>query len=328
MRSSISMKSWKTIISLSALIFLLFALTVFGLSFKGVSMPSSLSSPASPARATYSPTNQSFYQMAASAAEPENFTIIALPDTQFYAANINGVGAKIFSNQTQWVANNVESLRIAFVTHEGDIVDDGGSASQWEIAAQSMSYLDTGNVPWEVLPGNHDFINDPGLVNYNTYFGYGNFSSRSWYGGAYPANTNTNNFAFFSGGNDDYLIFNFQYRPSDAVLVWANNTIAAYPNRRVIVTTHDYMNVDGSRTTEGNHIWNGFVAPHANQVFLVLCGHNHGEARRTDVVNGHTVYQLLADYQSRTNGGNGWLRILQFRPAEGQSTGENVLAIP
>jgi hypothetical protein len=136
-----------------------------------------------------SPTlpNQSTSQMATIAAGPENFTIIALPDTQFYAANINGVGSNIFSNQTQWVTNNVESLKIAFVTHEGDIVDNGGNAAQWKTAAESMHYLDAGNVPWEVLPGNHEFLNDPSLVNYNTYFGYGNFSSRSWYGGAYPA---------------------------------------------------------------------------------------------------------------------------------------------
>jgi predicted esterase len=256
------------------------------------------------------------YPFGSSAVEPEDFTIIALPDTQFYAANVNGVGAEIFRNQTQWVASNRDGLKIVFVTHEGDIVDNGGIIPQWEIAAESMSYLDAATVSWEVLPGNHDSLNDPGLVNYNRYFGYGNFSGRSWYGGAYPANTNTNNFAFFSGGEDDYLIFNFQYHPSDEVLALANNTIAEYPNRRVIVTTHDYLNVDGSRTTEGNHIWNNFVTPHADQVFLVLCGHNHGEARRTDVANGHTVYQLLADYQTRTNGGNGWLRILQFCPAE------------
>jgi hypothetical protein len=42
----------------------------------------------------------------------------------------------------------------------------------------------------------------------------------------------------------------------------------------------------------------------------------HGEARRSDVVNGHTVYQILSDYQSRTNGGDGWLRILSFHPTE------------
>jgi predicted esterase len=256
-----------------------------------------------------------FFITVTSALEPENFTVIALPDTQFYASDIN-VGIKIFGNQTQWVANNVKNLKITFVTHEGDIVDNGGSVSQWKNAAVSMKNLDSGNVSWEVLPGNHDFLNDPNLINYNTYFGYGNFSSRSWFGGAYPVNTNTNNFALFSGGNDKYLIINFQYEPSDAVLSWANNIIAAYPNRRVIVTTHEYLNVDGSRSTEGNHIWNGFVAPHADQVFLVLCGHNHGEARRTDIVNGHAVFQLLADYQERTNGGNGWLRILEFRPSE------------
>jgi hypothetical protein len=49
MKSSISMKSWKTTISLSGLLFLMFALTVLSWSFVGVSMPSSLSSPASPA---------------------------------------------------------------------------------------------------------------------------------------------------------------------------------------------------------------------------------------------------------------------------------------
>ena len=127
---------------------------------------------------------------------------------------------------------------------------------------------------------------------------------------------NANNYELFSGGGDDYLIFHFQYHPSDAVLAWANSTIAGYPDRRVIVVTHDYLNVDGSRTTEGNHIWSSFVAPHADQVILVLCGHNHGEARRSDTVNGFVVPQLLADYQSRTNGGNGFLRILKFSPSQ------------
>jgi hypothetical protein len=58
------------------------------------------------------------------------------------------------------------------------------------------------------------------------------------------------------------------------------------------------------------------VAPHADQVVLVLCGHNHGEAKRVDTVNGFSVPQLLADYQSRTNDGNGFLRILKFSPSQ------------
>ena len=99
-------------------------------------------------------------------------------------------------------------------------------------------------------------------------------------------------------------------------MAWANSTLAGYPDRRVIVVTHDYLNIDGTRTTEGNHIWSSFVAPHADQVMLVLCGHNHGEAKRSDTVNGFVVPQLLADYQSRTNGGNGYLRILKFSPSQ------------
>ena len=263
--------------------------------------------------ATGDPTtmNQSSPQLQS----PWNFSVIVLPDTQFYSQSY----PSIFDNQTQWIVNTEASLNTVFVTHEGDIVNVASTTSQWNNANHSMSKLDD-NVPYAVLPGNHDGTNvgstGENLDNYNTYFPFSRFSGQPWYGGAYN-NVNSNSFELFSGGADDYLIFHFQYHPSDAVLAWANATIASYPYRRVIVTTHDYMNVDGSRSTEGNHIWNNFVAAHADQVFLVLCGHNHGEARRTDTVNGHAVYQLLADYQEGyPNGGNGWLRILEFQPAE------------
>jgi pimeloyl-ACP methyl ester carboxylesterase len=249
---------------------------------------------------------------------PWNFSVIALPDTQLYSQSYPA----IFTNQTQWIVDTAASLNTVFVTHEGDIVNTYSATSQWNNANSSMSKLD-GIVPWAVLPGNHDGNNVGGtgenLVNYNTYFPFSRFSGQPWYGGAYN-NVNSNSFELFSGGADDYLIFHFQYHPSNAVLAWANATIADYPGRRVIVTTHDYMNVDDSRTTEGDHIWNSFVAAHADQVFLVLCGHMHtssdGEARRTDFVNGHAVYQLMANFQDYPNGGNGWLRILDFRPVE------------
>jgi hypothetical protein len=241
---------------------------------------------------------------------PDNFTIIALPDTQFYSAS----HPEIFESQTQWVVINAQSMNIVFVTHEGDIVNDYSSLSQWNNANNSMSKLDAGNMSYGVLPGNHD--GSPlYLSNFNKFFDYSRFNGKSWYGGAYQ-NENTNNFELFHSGQDNYLIFHFQYDPSDQVLTWANSTLQNYPNRRVIVTTHSYLNVDGSRTDIGNRIWQNFVAPHADQIFLVLCGHNHGETQRTDIVNGHTVYQIMADYQDRTNGGNGWLRTLEFNPVE------------
>jgi hypothetical protein len=241
------------------------------------------------------------------------FTIIVLPDTQFYSQTYPA----IFANQTQWIVNNVEDMNVLFVLHEGDIVDNDVPA-QWTNANTSMSLLD-GHVPWAVLPGNHDGTDVGGpsedLTNYNTYFPYSRFSDETWYGDAYNS-INTNSYMLFSAGYDDYIIFNFQYHPSDAVLAWANMTIEAYPDRRAIVVTHSYLDTDGERTAEGDDIWDGFVSHHADQVFLVLCGHMHGEAKRQDTVDGNVVYQVLADYQTRANGGDGWLRILEFHPEE------------
>jgi len=250
-----------------------------------------------------------FYQPGIEAPSTPDFTIIMLPDTQYYSQSY----PQIFDNQTQWIVNNKESMNIVFVTHEGDIVEIYGDLAQWQNANNSMSKLDN-VVPWGILPGNHDGVG-VNLTNYNTYFGYERFSGKSWYGGAYQ-NDNANSYQLFSVGADDYLVFHFQYAPSDDVLAWANATISNYPNRRVIVVTHDYLGTDGSRSTNGEAIWQKFVKPHADQIFLVLGGHATAEARRTDIVDGHVVYQLLADYQSRSNGGNGWLRILRFSPVE------------
>jgi hypothetical protein len=258
-----------------------------------------------------------FYQLGTEEERAPNvapFSLVVLPDTQVYSQSY----PFILDNQTRWIVDNDVNMNMLFVLHEGDIVNSDVVA-QWANANSSMSRLD-GHVPWAVLPGNHDGTNvgtpSENLANYNTYFPYSRFGGETWYGDAYNS-INTNSYVLFSGGEDEYIVFNFQYHPSDAVLAWASTTIATYPNRRAIVVTHDYLNnTDGTRTTEGNHIWNNFVSIHADQIFLVLCGHMHGEARRQDTVNGHVVYQVLADYQTRDNGGNGWLRILEFHPAE------------
>ena len=71
------------------------------------------------------------------------------------------------------------------------------------------------------------------------------------------------------------------------------------------------MNIDGTFTGNGNNIYNALKGN--IELFLFLCGHNHDEARRSDTYNGHTIYSVLADFQDYPNGGNGWLRIMEFR---------------
>ena len=57
------------------------------------------------------------------------------------------------------------------------------------------------------------------------------------------------------------------------------------------------------------------AVPNPNLHFM-LSGHVHDESRRIDIVNGQPVFQMLADYQDRASGGEGWLRILRFVPAD------------
>ena len=242
----------------------------------------------------------------------DKFTIIVLPDTQYYSDDYPW----IFENQTRWIAENKESRNIVFVTHLGDLVDHWWSIEEWENANTSMSKLE--GLPFGVFPGNNDGIGTSNeLTNYNNYFGFSRFNNESWYGGAYQ-NVNTNNYQLFSAGGDDYLIFHIQFNPSDNILVWAGDVIDQYPGRRVIVSTHDFVHgfyPTISRSTIGRIIWKKLVEPHADQIFLVLSGHYENEVRITSLVEDNFVHQLLSDYQGRSNGGDCWLRIIEFFPS-------------
>ena len=240
----------------------------------------------------------------------EDFTIIVLPDTQYYSERY----PEVFDNQTQWIVDNIESMNIVFVTHLGDVVDDWDVIEQWENANHSMSKLD-GNVPWGILAGNHDGVG-PEQTNYEKYFGYDRFINQSWYGGAYQNNSKSN-YQLLSAGGDDYLILHLQYDPSDDILEWASNVIDDYPFRRVIVSTHDYiLGGYGWRSYFGKRIYDKLVSEYADQIFLVLCGHVDVVDTRTQEVNGYVIHELVFDYQEQSNGGNGWLKILEFSPSQ------------
>ena len=66
------------------------------------------------------------------------------------------------------------------------------------------------------------------------------------------------------------------------------------------------------------NVWNQLVFDNCN-IDFVLNGHYHGEARRVDNNTcGEPVHQILADYQGRIKGGDGWLRMMTFKPAQNQ----------
>jgi hypothetical protein len=251
-------------------------------------------------------------QTASANPSSENFTIVALPDTQFYSESYPG----IFENQTEWIVQHKDENNIVFVTHLGDIVNVSSQDYQWQNADNAMSILDN-KVPYGILPGNHD-----GYANYERYFPASRYAGYSYWGGSYDPKSvislspNMNNYQLFSVGGMDFIALNLGYAPPDDVLSWADNVLNKYSDRRAIISTHGYLDSDGSRISWiGDRIWENLVVSHKN-VFLVLCGHVSGEAERSDNLGNRTVYQLLADYQYQDNGGDGWLRIMEFVPSE------------
>lgn len=102
--------------------------------------------------------------LSAQLALAENFTVIALPDTQQYALDY----PEIYLAQTQWIADNIQNLNVQFVTHHGDVVGIGTAPEhvlQWENARAALDILDATNIPVGVCIGNHDIWGTDGDIN-------------------------------------------------------------------------------------------------------------------------------------------------------------------
>lgn len=262
-----------------------------------------------------------FFLLAGFVLAREPFSVVVLPDTQYYAEKFPAT----YVAQTQWIRDNVEEENIKFVMHLGDLVQDyNDSEEQWRVADRAHRLLD-GIVPYSVLPGNHDLGRvDQQLTRetrlYNTYFGPRRFADCSWYGGHW-GETNDNNFCTFEAGGMKFLVVSLEYAPRDEVLAWARGVTKEHPEHRVLVATHCYMRPSGrdSKTggdlgNSGEGVWEKFVRRSGN-VFLVSSGHVLGVARQTSINDaGRRVHETLVDYQGLPNGGNGWLRILRFVP--------------
>ena len=259
-----------------------------------------------------------------------DFTLIGLPDTQYYTGVLNGGTNAIFKTQTKWIVDQRANRNIVDVVHLGDCTqngDNGGNPIEWQRADTAMRAIEnpaTGlpaGIPYGICVGNHDQTPEGDASGpttlYNQYFGVSRFASRSYYGGHYGSK-NENHYHFFSASGLDFIVLFLEYdtTPDAAVLDWADNVLAAYPNRRAIVASHYIINAGnpGSFGPQGQAIYDALKD--RPNLFLMLCGHvTTPEGRRVDVFEGRTVYTVLSDYQNRSNGGNGWLRIYEFSPA-------------
>lgn len=278
------------------------------------------------------------YAMAAEDNAP--FTVVVLPDTQYYAA----AHPEILEAQVQWIVRRRAAERIALVVHEGDIVDSD-EARQWESASRSLHQLD-GVVPYVLSAGNHDYRRRGKQVSressINAYFPPVGFADDPWFKGTFERGHIENSFEIVATPGGSWLILSLEFGPRDAVLTWADQIAKRHADLPAIVVTHAYLASDATRfdhvarpdqmwnphrylddahpgeVNDGEEIWRKLVSKNDNILF-VLCGHDlvDGVARLTSRrSDGTSVSQLLANYQTTALGGEGFLRLMRFFPDE------------
>ena len=263
------------------------------------------------------------------------FSIVVIPDTQGYVREDWGK-LEMFDAQTHWILKNREAMGIRAVLHVGDITNNN-SPSEWERAKSSLSGLN-GAVTWLPAVGNHDIgYAGPEHSLIDDYFPESDLAlSPGWGGKMLGENCY---WAEFEQAGQKYLLLSLNFGPSDKMLAWADGVIEGHPDHKVILVTHEYVtpegtlssakskknatfygkHTDGSARNPGQAVWEKHVRKHKNY-FMVVCGHYDGLGARNEMKgdHGNTVHQMMSNYQYSARGGNGYLRVLRFVPAEGK----------
>lgn len=200
------------------------------------------------------------------------------------------------------------------------------------------------NIPHGTVMGNHDDIppsahNLPYQQNYLDNFGPQVFRGRKWYAGASPSGAANYQRLTHKGVKLAFLNFSIDHPQSE--IDWAENILRQNRDTIFIIGTHRYMYdfklaagrygevvdlfgnpvvvednpVPGAvNPNNGQALFDKLVRRHPN-ILMIHAGHFHSEWLRFDPSptelnpNGQRIIQILTDYQSTRNGGDGWLRI-------------------
>ena len=277
----------------------------------------------------------------AAAASISSFGVMLMPDTQFYSRYataaegnqfMNRYGSEPYATQTAWLAQNAKALGIPFVIHLGDVVDQQDKSAQWTVADAAMKTLETAQVNYSILAGNHDVTNGCGFSGvqndctdaqrnlaaepYLQWFPKTRAQAQSTFvsrdaSGFHEAHI------FTTPQGQKFMSLALSWRVSDAGIAWARGVIAAHPTVPVIVSSHELLAIDSDAVTAketdySKFLWERLIKDN-DQIFMFVSGHNHGSAHLTKTNNfGHAVLEMVVDYQMAYQGGNGYLQMLEF----------------
>lgn len=274
----------------------------------------------------------------ANAASTNTWTLVYVPDAQYLT---NATRAAMAG----WVTTHLYDKNIQAVLSSGDQVDDTSSGAQWINSTNYWHVIRGLGIPNLVTVGNHDYDSvDPAtipnrLTAYELRYGSTYYTGQSWFnGGFYNSETDGANVWFTRKINgQDWLFVSLEWGPRDGVMDWVYDLATNRPNHKVVITTHVYLQADGSRDGESSsddyfsnygvhsggvvtgrnnaeQMWQGWLKKLPNLV-LVLSGHHpfhydgylgeYDHYSRNFAVgrsmawgdSGNPVWQIMANYQ-------------------------------
>lgn len=220
------------------------------------------------------------------------------------------------------------------------------SEEQWKAVSRAFERLD-GKVPYMICTGNHDYGYERAenrLCHLPDYFPAERNSC--WRKSLVAVGQNAQGIPTLENAAYELdtptwgklLVISLEFAPRDEAIEWARRLTQQprYKDHKVILLTHSYMSPEAVRHVKENYevspanygqaIWDKLVYPSSN-IRLVICGHEceivgyEGQvAFRTDRNQaGKQVPQMMfnaqtADGQWHGNGGDCWLRLLEFLP--------------
>ena len=260
--------------------------------------------------------------------EEYEYVLAFLPDIQYLTQN-NPHNLKVMFD---YLVEQGKQKKIEYVIGLGDITNSN-TQSQWDTVIRQTDRLN-GYIPYSLVPGNHDVLLNKKLELFNesyakkTGFYYQHVAAN---GGFFKNDSVRNTYLTFSVGEIDYIIINLDFGATDDILEWAGSVLEAHPEHRAILTTHGYLNGDGTtldvtdaydpttydkKFNSGEEMWEKLVSKHEN-IDMMVCGHMHHDSivctpRQGDA--GNTVYQILMDPQTtcKNLGGLGVIGLMYF----------------
>jgi hypothetical protein len=269
-----------------------------------------------------------------------SYIFAVIPDSQKAVASF----PHVFKNETQWIADMNIRSDIRFTMHEGDMVDDGDNQpTQWDTANETMKILDDDGTPYGEALGNHDYDTEVEVDRtssfWNSYFNLSRKTNQN------PSSvgkndSNDNSYYLFNVSDTQYLAMFLEFCPTNETMNWVNDTLNTFSDRKAIITSHLYMFTDDTRYTtgdaftcdsgsyagigddwnDGEQMWDRVFSNHDNIMFITS-GHALGDGlgyREDNSTNNNTVHQFLVNYQTESNGGNGWIRLMIMNPDTGK----------